>query len=680
MGKVEYVQDALAHANTGNVNAILTRELGEHFLKLGRAGVDFPVAPALHVAIRCGIVTQPHSLFARTLNKSSFFLHMTSCVYSGGTRLHLQVVHLLLMRGADPNLLYDSKFTPFPAIYYALGAFAAPTNAHAAILQKMFQTYPRKLNTTATRKFVQRTGSPPPLHAAVMHNFFDGVYLLSTTKIYDVNEKDVQGLTALHVAAWLGDFQCSTCKLYITSPNCFCCCAGNLNIILLLLHNNAAPDVLDPFRRTFVHYLACRGMFTAMHALLFDDVSPLSLEMKLRLLALRDNSGRSVLDIALIPPAYMRIVTEIVSFLNSSNMPVQTLHYDYLQHDTEAPTTRIRMGEELQPPAATQGCGEGLTTQNWVIGNCSKYTSRLVKKKIIPKIWNSIATREWSTLTEDDFKTEFFYPQRPLKLVGNFTANMEIWNYLEREVFLSRYGSLRLNVSDIYGICEEYDKERCFVTVKDYFRNSRRQGKFDGSSDTCTLTSDEKSQANPSCDVLGTHSLVGHMAVRGQDDVITDDVHLPPKFFSVCGLPSPLEGSMHLRVMSSSYAVTPLHSESAMWNVLLVGLFRHWYLISPGAALNISSNSDRRFHSNGDFDSWVQKIFPELRKHRLAVEVIQKTGDVVFVPYGWSFVTLGQGDMIDFTHNFCVLPEKQSVFGQIPTGIRMYGHVTAGSG
>ena len=52
MGKVEYVQEALAHANTGNVNAVMTREIGEHFLKLGTAGVDFPVAPALHVAIR----------------------------------------------------------------------------------------------------------------------------------------------------------------------------------------------------------------------------------------------------------------------------------------------------------------------------------------------------------------------------------------------------------------------------------------------------------------------------------------------------------------------------------------------------------------------------------------------------------------------------------------------------
>ena len=126
------------------------------------------------------------------------------------------------MRGADPNLLYESKFTPFPAIYYALGAFTAPTNAHAAILQKLFQMYPIIFNATAAAIFVNRTGSPPPLHAAVMHNFFDGVYLLSTSKMYDVNEKDVQGLTALHVAAWLGkvsDFNLS--RIYLFSPYTF---------------------------------------------------------------------------------------------------------------------------------------------------------------------------------------------------------------------------------------------------------------------------------------------------------------------------------------------------------------------------------------------------------------------------------------------------------------------------
>jgi hypothetical protein len=80
----------------------------------------------------------------------------------------------------------------------------------AAILQKMFQTYPHKFNPNATRQFVEKTGSPPPLHAAVMHNFFDGVHLLSSSpsKVYDANDKDVQGLTALHVAAWLGESTC----------------------------------------------------------------------------------------------------------------------------------------------------------------------------------------------------------------------------------------------------------------------------------------------------------------------------------------------------------------------------------------------------------------------------------------------------------------------------------------
>ena len=83
MGNIEYVQDALAHANTGNVNAVLTRELGEHFLKLGRAGVDFPVAPALHLAIRCGTLPSSTLLLPilKILTTSACCLHMmTVCL------------------------------------------------------------------------------------------------------------------------------------------------------------------------------------------------------------------------------------------------------------------------------------------------------------------------------------------------------------------------------------------------------------------------------------------------------------------------------------------------------------------------------------------------------------------------------------------------------------------------
>jgi hypothetical protein len=59
-------------------------------------------------------------------------------IISGGTRQHLQVAHLLLMRGADPSPSYASKSTPFPAIYYALGAFTTPTNAQVRTLQEGF--------------------------------------------------------------------------------------------------------------------------------------------------------------------------------------------------------------------------------------------------------------------------------------------------------------------------------------------------------------------------------------------------------------------------------------------------------------------------------------------------------------------------------------------------------------
>lgn len=55
----------------------------------------------------------------------------------------MQVAHLLLMRGADPDLVYETKFKPFPATYFALGAFTAPTNAHVSMkdIYFIFQYY-----------------------------------------------------------------------------------------------------------------------------------------------------------------------------------------------------------------------------------------------------------------------------------------------------------------------------------------------------------------------------------------------------------------------------------------------------------------------------------------------------------------------------------------------------------
>jgi hypothetical protein len=249
---------------------------------------------------------------------------------------------------------------------------------------------------------VLRTGIPPPLHAAVLHNFFDGAFLFSTCDICNIDERDAQGLTALHVAAWL----------------------GNLHMVLLMLHNGASADALDPFQRTFFHVLASRGMFSIVRSLLFDDVSPLSPAMKLRLLTLVDDAGHTALDIALMPPAQMRVVRDIISYMKLHDMVVPPIEYDLsvqgcgssfdvdVIYDQECSGGKVEIYvDPLESDVDALGSRK-LNMINdehesrWALGE-----TFFRRSNIKPKIWNTIKNRSWTLLTEADFRKLFYYSQ-----------------------------------------------------------------------------------------------------------------------------------------------------------------------------------------------------------------------------------------------------------------------------
>lgn len=279
----------------------------------------------------------------------------------------------------------------------------------------MFQTFAAKFRPAATRLFVRQTGRPPPLHAAVLQNFFDGAHLLSSTEIYDVDERDAQGLTALHVAAWL----------------------GNTHMVLLLLHNGASPDALDPFHRTFLHYLACRGMFSLVHTLLLHDEStvgsrhksPLSEDMKQRLLTIQDDGEQTALDIALMPPAQFLVANEFLAYQERANMNMSSreeMLSNFSHPDIKFPENSIDLkrvegfspideGEKCEPREVTRenraghfGCDDD--DAKWFRGICqSSYHGQ--RNGITPKNLSIIATREWTSLSEADFRFQFLYPQ-----------------------------------------------------------------------------------------------------------------------------------------------------------------------------------------------------------------------------------------------------------------------------
>ena len=430
-------------------------------------------------------------------------------------------------------------------------------------------------------------------------------------------------------------------------------------MLLHLLHGGASPDELDPYNRTFVHYLACRGLFSVLETILYGNVSPLSNETKLKLLMQRDIGGNSPMDIALMPPAQMRVAKMIKVWLNTTNVTVPWTDYVYSE-DMEnylLDTSSI---------VKTTSNNENYDNDKWQILNCTQYVSQgdVIYPKL--KIWNVVPTRNWSRLSESDFRAKFFYPQRPLKLVGNYTSDMKIWKYLDKREFLSRYGQMSLETTTANFSYAEGGSD----TIENVFKKSKMHDDRHTVLDTCPLSSEQK---HATCDGVRNSFFRTGTSMLRNDSFLSQDIVIPRKFFNICSLSKIVANTTYLRVMSSSLHLSPLQRESAFWNVLLVGAVRHWYLMSPGVALNISSDLNIQEDS---VENWLKIKFPELRRKRLAVEVIQRTGDVLFLPYGWSYLILSEGDIIDLSHNFCVLPNNTSVFGQIPVGLRMYGHVS----
>lgn len=248
-----------------DVDCILTKEIGERYLKLGKEGIDFPSAPALHLAI------------------------------SGGTENHLRVAHRLLLAGADMNYFHfsPSEFSFPPPIYFGLGAFRSPTSVHAGILYAIFQSYPERLNHSIISTWVKVSRYPPPLHTCVLFNNIDGIYLLSSLPGYNMDERDHESLTALHTAAWLGNFV----------------------QVSFLLQNGANPLTRDIYNRTFLHYCAIRGI-SSIPANILNRPSALSLPLKKLLVSAVDSENMTALDIARLPPAQSRVIQSLEQFLD----------------------------------------------------------------------------------------------------------------------------------------------------------------------------------------------------------------------------------------------------------------------------------------------------------------------------------------------------------------------------
>ena len=187
LGDIELIRRGIREG--GNVNAILDPFLGEVVLKLGKAYIDFPVAPALHVAINLGK--------KKDLDSAIFLMRM-------GADINLFQLPSASVDGPEWNL----RGFP-PAIMYSMGfAGQDPTDSHVALIQRLHQSFPGQFNRSSLQRWLTLTGNPPLLHVPLLTHNFDMLYVLIAEFHESVRAeatRDSKGLTPLHVAAFLND-------------------------------------------------------------------------------------------------------------------------------------------------------------------------------------------------------------------------------------------------------------------------------------------------------------------------------------------------------------------------------------------------------------------------------------------------------------------------------------------
>lgn len=453
----------------GNINAVLEPYFGEMVMKLGKAYVDFPSCPAVHLSFNLGL------------------------------KQHVNAATLLLRLGADPNIyrLPSNKTSKYalidrgypPALLYALGLGQEPHISHAAMLQRLLRTYTSSFNISKIEQWRLETGNPPLTHLCMLLDNTDGAHVLLTELGLSVDERDEYGLTALHVAVW----------------------RQNIPGMVMLLQQGASALSTDKFGRTALHYAVMRGLGSAFAKILLTSAiaeankrmpmlpAPSRRkateeqvnEVKRKLLSTKDSFGETALDMAATAPVKMALRDFLRDQLLQLNMSTTTP----LPQQEAGPERNAQVGDvsrtrEEQTHRETDslriyedGGWSGLTSSSsspashtirelfsCSTGNDTVETLDAPNVTTLEDLQNLHLNGEDSILVETlssaevlrnpDIFLKYFSAQRPVLFDEQLTSGTGIWAHWMKQEFLERYGSLQVTVGlDLFKE-KEWEKER----------------------------------------------------------------------------------------------------------------------------------------------------------------------------------------------------------------------------
>ncbi len=622
----------------GEIDTIMEERIGD-FFKLGKPWVHYPKWPALHLAIASG---------KREQMNAAFYLmsHGANVTHYELPVLEIDKSHSLIDIGYGPAMLY------------ALGMGGLKVNhQHAALLQRLLHTLPSHFNMSVVATYLNNTGNPPLMQIPVYATFTEGVHVLLEDFGLNVNDADTSGVTALHVAAWL----------------------GRIDLVVQLLSKGADRLLADIYGRTPLHYAVMRG-HTAIAGLFFVSTAGGGNPLHLRnaLLQKTDKHGRNALALAgLVPP-----LSEMLALLRK----------EMKESEVTVMGPGGRRPLQLAPRLAFElEAGDFFGNRGgWL------FPTRLQSSSVMPIVsdaergltHNDIDTIRGSALSKGVFKRDYFFTQRPVLLTHDLFANQPIWAFWRREEFLERYGKLKVAVVSDSDTLKSPNAQRSATTLNEFLADQRRH------------THEKSCAENSSCPNPPKYSSAFTNSASTQEPLLWTDV-VPPALFQLCAAPSAGVSSewstasrqrkFPLRLVASPPGSSfPMHTRAASWELLVTG-HKRWFLMPPTG----QQSADSGLLSNLDLDVEQSDPYADARKRATALdklrgnivlfeaevvrlrsegllfEVSQLPGDVLFVPHDWYQMSMSHdsAESISISQEFCSWTHSDTRFLPLPFAI-----------
>lgn len=625
-------------------------------MKLGKAYVDFPVCPPLHFAINLG--TERQLPIAEFLIRNEITL--------------------------DDYALPPEKYNPLnrgypPAILYGLGFGQRPTKSHAALIQRLHLSHPDLFHLNQTIHFLEKTGNSPLLHITLMLGNFEGSLLLLKHFNTSVNVIDSlhHALTPLHIITWFGDIES----------------------LILLLHNGANVFLEDKYRRNPFHYAIIRRQLTTFSILVsyllespkdFEEDEP-KIELLRRILFTEDKNSRDIIDYLTMKPFHL----PTIGFIH------QLCQEFELNLEQALITSNRRRKFELWKEALTL-----------ITSSSFSMSSPLLGVDLVPAEKN---------LTRLAFIRNYHSLGRPSLITQQLTLGQGIWAYVGSNNhldFLDRYGSLPIRVNEMiyatyfhhlychppylgsrYSGASDYETE-CFpdysdrpnvttaLKIEDFFLQARSQ--------PLSILGTRDTTASGSMTSLTTMKIAQTRInyYEYKKTFYTDFQR--PSIFQICDEKDHYED--YKITLSTAHSLTPLHFHNTTWNVLLQGK-KIWYLLPPSILTNQSFFNDLKqqtlltkkdllsslslsfdsFYSSSSSSSASPSLFSSsrintlafLRKTQALVEIVQEPEDVVYIPDMWGHIVVSLEDSISLSQEFCTF--RNTDMRVQPIGPVLYG-------